>query len=92
MSCAWIGADLLQDENVSSVLLESDRVGFDVAQDSVEVVLIYTKKLTAVFPSNDSRRSANEYERKNYNFSKFCPDGAAIDNSVLSRGVVQKEK
>ena len=64
MSCAWIGADLLQDEDVSPVLLESDRVGFDVAQDSVEVVLIYTKKLTAVFPSDDSRRSANKYETK----------------------------
>jgi hypothetical protein len=58
MSCARVGADLLQDEDVSPVLLEPDRVGFDVAQDPVEVVLVYAEELTTVFSRDDRRRSA----------------------------------
>lgn len=64
MSCARIGADLLQNEDVTSVLLEPDRVGFDVAQDSIKIVLVHAQELTAVFPRDDSRSSANENKKQ----------------------------
>ena len=41
---------------------------------------------------NKKNIAAPTLKSTNYNFSKFCPDGAATDNSILSRGVVQKEK
>ena len=64
MSRARIGADLLQDEDVAPVLLESHRVGLDVAQDPVEVVLVYAKELAAVFSRDDRGRSAKRKTNK----------------------------
>ena len=55
MGSAGIGADLLEDEDVAPVLLEPDRVSLNVAQDSVEIVLVDAQELTAVLPRDDCR-------------------------------------
>lgn len=103
MSCARVGADLLQDEDVSPVLLEPDRVGFDVAQDPVEVVLVYAEELTTVFSRDDRRRSAKRKpkkpkDKKNLvvmqitNFQEFVQMEPQTMESVSCTGKKKKKK
>lgn len=54
MSCTGAGADLFEDQDISTVLLQPDRVGFNIAQDPVKIVLVDPEKLTAVFSCNNS--------------------------------------
>ncbi len=63
MGSAGIGADLLEDEDVSSVLLEPDRVSLNVAQDSVEVVLVDAQELTAVLPCDDCCSPSRRFQK-----------------------------
>ena len=55
MRRAGISADLFEDEDVASVLLEPHRVSLNVAQDSVEIILVDAQELTTVFPRDDCR-------------------------------------
>lgn len=63
MGSAGIGADLLEDEDVASVLLEPDRVSLNVAQDSVEVVLVDAQELTAVLPCDDCCSPSRRFQK-----------------------------
>lgn len=40
MSCTGVGADLFEDQDISTVLLQPDRVGFNIAQDPVKIVFV----------------------------------------------------
>ena len=60
MGGAGIGADLLEDEDVSSVLLQPHRIGFDVSKDPIEVVLVDTQELAAIL-SRDNRRRPGRF-------------------------------
>ena len=61
MSAGWgAGADLLQDQDVSAVLFEPDRVSLHVSQDPVEIVLVHAQELAAVLPRHNRRSPFNE--------------------------------
>lgn len=55
MGGARVGRDLLENEHIPAVLLQAHSVRLHVAQDPVEIVLVYAKELATVF-SRDNRR------------------------------------
>lgn len=46
-----------QDQHVLAVLLQAQRVGFDVPQDSIEMLLVHAKQVTIVLLQHYCRRS-----------------------------------
>ena len=56
---------LLQHEDVPAVLLETHRVGLDITQDPVEVLLVDAQEEAAVLAAHDCRRSAGRGSNKN---------------------------
>ena len=52
--------ELLQHQHVLAVLLETHRVGLDVPQDPVKILLVHAQEEAAVLATDDRRRPAEQ--------------------------------